>query len=101
RARDVTIVTWRKPGTVADDDRMRAQLDALSRWLMYHGVTAQVRLESTSGPIADAMLSYVADRGIDLLVMGAYGHSRWSERLLGGATRGLLHSMTVPVLLSH
>ena len=37
----------------------------------------------------------------DLIVMGAYGHARWTERVLGGATRGLLATMTVPVLMSH
>jgi nucleotide-binding universal stress UspA family protein len=47
------------------------------------------------------MLSRAADLGADLVVMGAYGHSRWAERVLGGATRGLLTSMTVPVLMSH
>jgi nucleotide-binding universal stress UspA family protein len=41
------------------------------------------------------------DRQIDLLVMGAYGHTRARERLLGGATRTMLQSMTLPVLLSH
>ena len=38
---------------------------------------------------------------IDLIVMGGYGHARWTERILGGATRGLLATMTVPVLMSH
>ena len=37
----------------------------------------------------------------DLLVMGAYGHARLSERVLGGATRGVLTAMTAPVLMSH
>ena len=43
------------------------------------------------------MLLHAADLNTDLIVMGAYGHSRWVERILGGATRGLLASMTVPV----
>jgi nucleotide-binding universal stress UspA family protein len=47
------------------------------------------------------LLSRLADLGADLLVMGAYGHSRMRELLLGGATRSLLQSMTVPVLMSH
>ena len=38
---------------------------------------------------------------IDLIVMGGYGHARWTERILGGATRGLLATMTVPVLMAH
>ena len=51
--------------------------------------------------IGEAMLSHAADSNADLIVMGAYGHTRWAERVLGGATRGLLDSMTVPVLMSH
>jgi nucleotide-binding universal stress UspA family protein len=47
------------------------------------------------------MLSRAADLSADLLVMGAYGHPRWAQRVLGGATRGILDSMTVPVLMSH
>jgi nucleotide-binding universal stress UspA family protein len=47
------------------------------------------------------LLSRVADLGVDLLVMGAYGHSRVREMLLGGATRSVLRSMTVPVMMSH
>jgi nucleotide-binding universal stress UspA family protein len=38
---------------------------------------------------------------IDLIVMGGYGHSRLQERILGGVTRGMLQSMTVPTLMSH
>jgi nucleotide-binding universal stress UspA family protein len=47
------------------------------------------------------LLSRAADLGADLLVMGAYGHSRARELLLGGATRSILASMTIPVLMSH
>ena len=77
------------------------RLDALQHWLMWQGVSADVRIETTGVDIADAMLSRAADFGADLIVMGAYGHARWAERVLGGATRGLLASMTVPVLMSH
>ncbi len=52
-------------------------------------------------PLQKDMLSHAADTNADLIVMGAYGHSRWAERVLGDATRGLLASMTVPVLMSH
>jgi nucleotide-binding universal stress UspA family protein len=47
------------------------------------------------------LLNRVADLHADLLVMGAYGHSRMQERVLGGSTRTMLESMTVPVLMSH
>jgi nucleotide-binding universal stress UspA family protein len=47
------------------------------------------------------LLSRAADLGADLLVIGAYGHSRVRELLLGGATRSILQSMILPVLMSH
>jgi len=46
-------------------------------------------------------LSLCADQGSDLLVMGGYGHTRFREILLGGATRTVLESMTLPVLMAH
>jgi nucleotide-binding universal stress UspA family protein len=47
------------------------------------------------------ILSRAADHGADLIVMGIYGHSRVREMILGGASRSLLSSMTVPVLMAH
>jgi nucleotide-binding universal stress UspA family protein len=70
--------------------------------LARHGVAAQTeRTVSADVPIGEVLLSRLADLGADLLVMGAYGHSRTRELLLGGATRSILASMTVPVLMSH
>jgi nucleotide-binding universal stress UspA family protein len=46
-------------------------------------------------------LSRAADLGTDLIVMGGYGHPRLREMVLGGATRSMLRTMTVPVLMSH
>jgi nucleotide-binding universal stress UspA family protein len=51
--------------------------------------------------MGDMLLSRVSDLGADLVVMGAYGHPRWQELVMGGATRSMLESMTVPVLMSH
>jgi nucleotide-binding universal stress UspA family protein len=51
--------------------------------------------------VASTILSYAADTSADLIVMGGYGHSRLREFVLGGATRGILTSMTVPTLMSH
>ena len=70
--------------------------------LARHGVAAE-RL-STLGVdigVGDLLLSRAADLGADLIVMGAYGHSRVREMVLGGATRQILQHMTVPVLMSH
>lgn len=99
-AQRVQVVHWNEAGD-ADDPAKRPRLDALSQWLAWQGVSAEVRHETSSSGVADAMLSRAADLGTDLIVMGAYGHARWAERVLGGATRGLLASMTVPVLMSH
>ena len=51
--------------------------------------------------IGEALLSQASDLNAGLLVMGAYGHARWKEMVLGGATRTLLASATLPVLFSH
>jgi nucleotide-binding universal stress UspA family protein len=47
------------------------------------------------------ILSRAADHDVDLIVMGVYGHSRLRERVLGGVSRTLLSSMTVPLLVAH
>jgi nucleotide-binding universal stress UspA family protein len=74
----------------------------ISRHLARHGVKATIeQTVSADLSVGDALLSRAADLGADLLVMGAYGHSRMRELLLGGATRTLLRSMTLPVLMSH
>jgi len=100
RALQVEVVIWDERSG-ANEKTLRPQLDALQKWLMWQRVTAAVRIERSGVGIADAMLSHAADTEADLIVMGAYGHSRWTELVLGGATRGLLASMTVPVLMSH
>lgn len=70
--------------------------------LARHGVKAQIeRTPSADVPVGEVLLSRAADLGIDLIIMGAYGHSRARELLLGGVTRTILASMTVPVLMSH
>ena len=51
--------------------------------------------------VDDALLSRAFDTGADLLVMGAYGHSRLGELVLGGATRHILRQLTIPVFMSH
>jgi nucleotide-binding universal stress UspA family protein len=100
RAECVQVMAWRE---AAEEDAvpLAARLQALQQWLAWHGVRAETAVEVTTIDIAEAMLSRAADLGADLLVMGAYGHRRLAERLLGGATRGLLQSMTLPVLMSH
>jgi nucleotide-binding universal stress UspA family protein len=70
--------------------------------LARHGLKVEVkRIPASDLDVANAVLSYVADSGAEFVVMGGYGHSRLREYILGGATRGILASMTVPVLMSH
>src|SRR5499427_895882 len=74
----------------------------MTEHLARHGVTAQVkRIAKGDVAVGDVILDYVADSGADLVVMGGYGHSRLREFILGGVTRGILGSMTVPVLMAH
>lgn len=71
-------------------------------YLALHGVQAdRERIEEEPAEIGEVLLSRAADFQADLLVMGCYGHSRARELVLGGATRTVLRSMTLPVLLSH
>lgn len=74
----------------------------IAHHLARHGLRVEVhRLFSGGTDIASAILSRAADCSADFIVMGGYGHSRVREFILGGATRGILTSMTVPVLMSH
>ncbi len=96
-AQSVQVIEW----STTDDTTAPRARDALTQWLLWQGVAAESQREVSDIPIAEAMLSRAGDLGCDLLVMGAYGHARWAERVLGGATRGLLAGMTLPVLMSH
>lgn len=70
--------------------------------LSRHGIDVEVqRFEVNDLEPGDTILARLADRDTDLLIMGAYGHSRMRELVLGGATRSVLGQMTVPVLMSH
>lgn len=74
----------------------------LGQHLARHGLKVDVkRITSPDIDVASTILSYAADSSADMIVMGGYGHSRLREFILGGATRGILGSMTVPVLMSH
>lgn len=70
--------------------------------LLRHGIEAEFHQEGpANGTLGEQLLSRAADIGADLMVMGCYGHSRARELLLGGASRTVLSSMTLPVLLAH
>src|SRR5690606_4452572 len=74
----------------------------LAAYLARHDVKVHVSQQHGDDiEVGEQILSRAADLHSDLIVMGAYGHSRLRELALGGATRTLLASMTVPVLMSH
>jgi nucleotide-binding universal stress UspA family protein len=74
----------------------------IAHHLARHGLKVEVkRIVAPDTDVPNTILSYAADCGADFLVMGGYGHSRLREFVLGGATRGILSSMTIPALMSH
>jgi nucleotide-binding universal stress UspA family protein len=100
RANAVRVVSV---STDRDDTVREALADKdIAAWLARHGVEATVRHQVADDVDAgNLLLSRAADFGADLIVMGAYSRPRLSEVVLGGVTRLMLQSMTVPVLMSH
>jgi nucleotide-binding universal stress UspA family protein len=101
RAAHVTIAAASTTFSSVPSQGSCAELAAM---LARHGATnvdiARFDREASESA-GDALLNYAADGGFDLLVMGAYGHARLQEMVLGGATRTILLTMTLPVLMSH
>ena len=74
----------------------------IAHHLARHGAKVELkRIVRAETDVANIILSHAADTSADFLVMGGYGHSRLREFILGGVTRGILGSMTVPTVLSH
>lgn len=74
----------------------------LSQMLTRHGVRAEVAVLAKTMPrISDVLCRHCSDQNADLMVMGAYGHSRFRESILGGATRNMLELTEVPILMAH
>ena len=98
RSRQVHVLTW---GEAATPPVQGHRLD-LDGWLRLHGVEATWH---RGGPepeaLGELLLSRAFDLQCDLLVMGCYGHSRAREGVLGGASRGVLQGMTLPVFMAH
>jgi len=98
RARNIELVI------VAGDRAKPTEIDGadIGRHLARHGLKVAVeRIPGGDIDVGEALLSRAADFDADFMVMGGYGHSRLREFVLGGATRSILRSMTVPVLMSH
>lgn len=74
----------------------------LSQMLARHGVRAEVSVLARTLPrISDILIRHISDIDADMVVMGAYGHSRLMQAILGGATRNMLEGAGVPVLMAH
>ena len=99
RARHVRAVACETPLDTGPEVP-RIGLEAICQWLQRHGIEVSAEVAVTEIDVGNALLSHAADGAYDLIVMGAYGHARWAERILGGVTRTMLASMTVPVLMS-
>lgn len=70
--------------------------------LARHGVKADVSILAKTMPlVAEVINRHAQDQAVDLIVMGAYGHSRFREALIGGATRDMLETARVPILIAH
>jgi nucleotide-binding universal stress UspA family protein len=100
RAKAVTVLCV-NPETSEDDGPREPGAD-IALHLARHGVRVEAQYRIVSEiPTGDAILDEVTSTRSDLLVMGAYGHSRLRELILGGVTRQILANMTMPVLMSH
>ena len=94
---DIAVIDTPKHGPERSDPG-----GPLSQMLARHGVRAEVSvLAKTMPKVSDVLLRHVRDMNADMIVMGAYGHSRFREAILGGATRGMLELADVPVFMAH
>ena len=101
RAREVKILVGAMSGSGGSPTFAQAS-DRLAGWFRDHGLHPEVeRYEAGAGDHGEWLLSRAADFAADLVVMGGYGHPRMREIVLGGMTRTILRTMTVPVLMSH
>lgn len=88
--------------TVGDDHPDRPGLGAVQDYLGLHGVTVSTdRIAPSDQSVNEILASRVAELKADMLVIGAYSHSRWREMIIGGATRDAIDSSSVPVFMGH
>ena len=100
RAERVTVLVINPDGFRKREDERPGE--HLTAHLLRHGVKAEVREFAVDNISVDQLiLSHAGDEGSDLIVMGAYGHPRAREMVLGGATRALFKHTTTPILMSH
>lgn len=93
RADKVSILSARENDLASPDD--------LSAYLAWHGISASIRTVSSGGNVGERLLAEADSVGADLVVMGAYTHSRLRQLILGGVTHYMLYSAKLPIFLSH
>ncbi len=98
RARQVIVALFEEDAS--EQFHMQSGAD-IGRYLSRHGVSAEIRNIGGWTYTGEAILNEAKQTASDMIVMGAYGHSRFREWLLGGATREVLANATVPVLIAH
>ncbi len=99
-AKAVTVLEAGAPAMLPGISRVAAA--DVAEMLTRRGIAATAETETSEGiAVDDLVLSRAGDLGADLLVMGAYGHSRLREYVLGGVSQGIFRHMTIPVLMSH
>jgi len=101
RAARTTILEIGDAEPAADAPSPTAARDATRAWLAAHGIAVEWRTDVAPVAVGERILSVAADVAADLIVAGAYGHTRVRERLFGGVTRHLLEHMTAPTLFGH
>ena len=74
----------------------------VAAWLSHHGCTVKVSQFPSGGrEVAECLQDRAKEFGADLVVMGAYGHTRWVEALFGGTTRSMMEQVDLPVFMAH
>ena len=100
RAKQVTLVSVSE--NAAGDDSDLVSAEAVARQLQWHGIAARVEISHAPSVSAARKIEEIAlGLDADLIVMGAYGHSRMQEMVFGGVTREMLSNCALPVLMTH
>lgn len=98
RAANVCVVVFNAEGAINHGEQPGTDI---ALYLARHKVRVEVVQREADIDLGNALLSLAADLGSDLIVMGGYGHARLRQMLLGGVTRTVLKTMTIPVLMAH
>lgn len=102
RAETIVVLSSEPDEGGSDIARGHPHAAELARFLESHGIeTVSSGISDVDMSASDAILGQAADMNADLIVMGAYGHARLREIILGGVTRDLLKQSPVPLFLAH